>query len=113
MTQREFLNTVISANLSDEVTAKATAMLINLDNTNAKRASKPSKRAIENQPLKEAILAYLGEHSDMTAENIGLAIGVGTPKASALCVQMAKEGALTSTEVKIPKKGKVKAYRLA
>lgn len=43
MTNREFFNAIINANVNDELTAHATAELAKLDKRNAQRSSKPSK----------------------------------------------------------------------
>ena len=69
-------------------------------------------RQITNEPIKASILAFVREHAPVVAADIAVACEISTPKASALCVQMVKEGKLTSTEVKVPQKGKVKAYAL-
>lgn len=110
MTNREFLNAVVTANVSDEVTAMAQSLLAKLDERNAKRASTPSKTAIANEPIKANIVNYLSEHGLSTAGEVGEALGITTQKASALLRQIDN---LTVTEVKIPKKGKVKGYTLA
>jgi hypothetical protein len=38
---------------------------------------------------------------------------ISTPKASSMCRQMVEEGRLTVTEIKVPKKGKLKQYAVA
>lgn len=117
MTTREFLKSVITlAETADnkEVKEKAEALIVALDVKNAKRAEKPSKTAIANEPIKAAILEFF-----KSAEGVHIAADVAgnvniTPqKASALLCQMAETGVLKSEEVKIPKKGKVKGYSLA
>jgi len=113
MTNREFLNIVLSANISEDANAKATALLEALDKRNAQRSSKPSKRSIENQPIKEAILKFLGESTPATASDIAKACELKVQKASGVCIQMEKEGVLVSEWVKLPKKGQTKVYRLA
>lgn len=112
MTTREFLNAVISANISEELTDYAKDAIVKLDERNAKRASKPSKTAIANEPIKAQIAEYLADKGATTSTEVGSAIGITTQKASALLVQMVGDGLLTSEEVKVPKKGKVKAYRI-
>ena len=111
MTNRELLNAVINANLSDEVTEKAQALLLQLDKRNAKRASTPSKTAIANEPLKKSIITLVSEKS-MTAPEVGIALTISTQKASALLRQLCEDGVLTSEEIKVPKKGKMKSYSL-
>ena len=112
MTAREFLNSVISANISEELTAYAKDAIVKLDERNAKRASKPSKTAVANEPIKVQILDYLADKGATTSTEVGGAIGITTQKASALLRQMTENGVLASEEVKVPKKGKVKAYRV-
>lgn len=110
MTNREFLNAILSANLSAEMNEKAQALIDTLDKRNAQRSSKPSKRSVENQPVKEAIVAFLRENPNRPASEIGTGCGITTMKASTLCVQLSKEEVLISSEVKFPKKGMVKVY---
>lgn len=111
MTTREFLNAVIEANISDELNDQAKAMVAALDKRNAKRASTPSKTAIANAPLKQAIVKLISE-KNMTAPEVGVALEVSTQKASALLRQLCEDGVLTSEEIKVPKKGKMKSYSL-
>ena len=111
MTNREFLNTIINANLSDEITARAQEMLAQMDARNAKRASTPSKTAVANAPLKQSIIRLISE-KNMTAPEVGVALEVSTQKASALLRQLCEDGVLTSEEIKVPKKGKMKSYSL-
>lgn len=114
MTNREFLNSIINANISDEITAQAQDMLAKLDARNAKRSATPSKTAIANEPIKAKIVELLSDATElMTAPQVGEAVGVSTQKASALLRQMVEVGTLVSEEVKIPKKGKMKGYTLA
>ena len=111
MTNREFLNTIINANLSDEITARAQEMLAQMDARNAKRASTPSKTAVANAPLKQTIVNLISE-KNMTAPEVGVALEGSTQKASALLRQLCEDGVLTSEEIKVPKKGKMKSYSL-
>ena len=113
MTTREFLNAVIT--LADstneiEIKNKAEGLITALDAKNAKRAEKPSKTAVANEPIKAAILEYF-----KAADGVHIAADVNiTPqKASALLRQMVESGILKAEEVKVPKKGKVKGYSLA
>jgi Fic family protein len=113
MTNREFYNAIVTANLSDEITEKAQALLAQIDARNEKRASTPSKTAIANVPLKHAIVGlFTDEVKTLTASEVGERLEVSTQKASALLRQMVESGVLAVEEVKIPKKGKVKAYSL-
>ena len=113
MTNREFLTTIIEANINDEITTFAKESIAKLDKRNADMAAKPSKTAVANEPIKAAILSTMTTDADTFAAEVATAQGITPQKASALLVQMVKEGKVTQTEVKVPKKGKVKAYRLA
>lgn len=114
MTNREFLNAVINAEISDELTAQAQDMLAKLDARNAKRAATPSKSAVANEPIKAKIVELLSGATElMTASQVGESLEISTQKASALLRQMVEVGTLISEEVKVPKKGKQKGYTLA
>lgn len=117
MTTREFLNAVIT--LADstneiEIKNKAEGLITALDAKNAKRAEKPSKTAVANEPIKAAILEYFkaadGVH---IAADVAADVNITPQKASALLRQMVESGILKAEEVKVPKKGKVKGYSLA
>lgn len=113
LTTREFLNIVISANISDEATEKAQTLLAQVDARNAKRASQPSKTAIANAPIKASIVELFDENTHLTANEVGTRLELTVQKASALLRQMVENGTLVAEEVKVPKKGKVKSYSLA
>ena len=106
MTKREFLNAVIA--LNDEVTSEfAKTELEKMDVRNANRKDKPSKTAIANEPIKAKIAEVLTSEPQ-TASVIAEKVGITVQKASALLRQME----VTVSEVKVPKKGKQKAYSL-
>lgn len=113
MLKREFFEAVVEANINEEMTNYAKAGIAKMDERNANRKSKPSKTAVANAPIKEAIVEFLGGVEYGIASDIAVANDITTQKASALCVQLVKEGRLQAKEVKIPKKGKVKAYYIA
>ena len=112
MTNREFLNSVISANISDEVTEMAQALIVKMDARNEKRASKPSKTAVANEPIKASIIEVLA-NGGKTAPEVGVALEISTQKASALLRQLTADGKVAVSEVKVPKKGTLKLYTLA
>ena len=109
MTNREFFNAVIANEITEEVIAHATEPIAKLDERNAKRASKPSKTQKENESIKASILAVLTTEPKVASEVAEL-VGISTQKASALLRQI--EG-LEVSEVKVPKRGKMKGYALA
>ena len=111
-TMRDFLNAVISNKVDDEVVDFAKAEIARMDERNAKRAEKPSKTAIENEPIKMAIVGVL-TNEPKTASAIGTEVGVTTQKASALLRQLVDNNKAVSTEIKVTGKGKCKGYTLA
>lgn len=118
MTNREFLTAVANSSLSDDLTAYATEQIAKLDMRNAmrreKQSSKPSKTAIENEPIKASIMEFLSAQSEpMIAADIAENVKITTAKASSLLTQLVKSGKVVKSEVKIPKKGKVKAYSIS
>ena len=116
MTKREFLNEVIAVidGTSEvnvlELKEFAKAEIVKLDERNANRSSKPTKTQIENEPIKEKILEVLSTEERMVASAIAEKVEISTQKASALCRQLVESKKLKVEDVKIPKKGKQKAY---
>ena len=113
MTNREFLNAVIAMeNINDEMKAFAENEILKLDNRNAKRAEKPSKTAIANEPIKVEILNLLTEKGEvMTASAIAeIMTDYKVQKISALCGQLVKEEKLVMSDVKVKGKGTQKGY---
>jgi hypothetical protein len=113
MTQRVFLMRVKELVTDKEVLEKADELLASLDKKNAARSSKPSKTQIENEPIKVSILEFLAGGKVQTAPEIAVAVGISTQKASALAKQLVEVGKVVQSEIKVPKKGKMKAYSLA
>ena len=109
MTQREFYTAIVNSDLSDELKTFATEAIAKLDARNAKRASTPSKKSLENAPYIEKIKGLLTSQP-MLASEIATALEISTQKASALVKQV--EG-VSVTDVKVPKKGMQKGYYLA
>lgn len=107
MTTREFLNAILTADVSDELKAQAQVEIDRLDKRNAQRKSKPSKTAIANAPIKEAIIEFAHKTEAFTAGKVAEALELTVQKASALLRQLETEGVLTSTQ------GKVKIYKVA
>ena len=117
MTNREFFTNISNGIVNDEVIAHAKAAIAKMDTANANRKSKPSKTAIANEPIKQAIIALLTEKGAMVASAIGQALTtpeaeVTTSKASALCGQLVKADVLMVEDIKVPKKGTVKQYSI-
>ena len=109
MTQRDFYTAVVNANLSEEMTVFATEAIAKLDARNAKRAEKPSKTQIANEPIIKAITEVLTSEP-MLASKIAELCEISTQKASALVKKV--EG-VQSVDVKVKGKGTQKGYFLA
>lgn len=109
MTNREFYNAVIADTQNEELKAFATEAIEKLDARNAKRAEKPSKRAVENAPLIEKIKGMLTSEPTLASE-IASTLEITPQKASGLLRQV--EG-VSVTDVKVKGKGTQKGYFFA
>ena len=112
MTQREFFTAIVNSDLNDELKAFATESIAKLDARNAKRASTPSKKSLENAPIKDSIAEFLTDGSHLASE-IAKGLDLSVSKVSALCRQMVGDGILTVEDVKVKGKGTQKSYSLA
>ena len=116
MTMRKYHEAVLAIpGCPADIAEKARAEIAKLDATNAKRTEKAAEKAKENEPLKVRIFDLLLANGSMTSPDIASALTteenpITTSKASAMCRQMVEDGRLNVEEVKIPKKGKLKAY---
>lgn len=114
MTKREFFVAVMEKVDDAELKLFAEQEIAKMDERNAKRKNNPSKKSIENVPIKAKIVKYLDEHGELaTASEIAKEVEISVQKASALCRQLIENGAVTSEEVKVKGKGKVKGYKIA
>ena len=121
MTKREFY-TAIEENesLPMEQREMAAALRGKLDETNAKRAAKPSKASIANAPMIDAVVAMLtAEPQTATTLLPSMAAAFPVPegekpmtvqKVSHLLVDAVKAGRCHSVDVKIKGKGTQKGY---
>ena len=112
MTQREFYTMVANGTLTEDVIVKANEEIAKLDARNAKRASTPSKKSLENEPIKASIREFLASGSHLASE-IASGCEISVSKASALCRQMVGDGLLNVEDVKVKGKGTQKSYSLA
>lgn len=114
MTNREFLNAIATAeNIPEDLKNEATARIEKLDAANEARKNKPSKKAEENAPLIAQIYDEILGAEGITASAVAEKMGVSTQKANALLRALVAEGKATVEDVKLPKKGTVKAYTKA
>ena len=112
MTNREFFTMVANGTLTEDVIVKANEEIAKLDARNAKRASTPSKKSLENEPIKASIREFLASGSHLASE-IASGCEISVSKASALCRQMVGDGLLNVEDVKVKGKGTQKSYSLA
>ena len=112
MTNREFYTNIANGTITEAEIAHAASALAKLDAANEARKNKPSKKATENAPILESITNALTTEPQVAAD-IAAAVGVSTQKASALLRQLITAGVAVQSEVKVPKRGVVKAYALA
>ena len=111
MTNREFLTNIANGTLTNAEMEHAVAALAKIDAANEARKNKPSKKAVENAPILESIVAVLGTEPKITAD-IAAEVGITPQKASALCRQLVAAGKAVQSDVKVPKKGALKAYAI-
>lgn len=112
MTNREFYTAIVNGTLTEDVIAKAHEEIEKLDARNAKRSAKPSKKSLENAPIKKSIAEFLTDGSHLASE-IAKGLDLSVSKVSALCRQMVDDGVLTVEDVKVKGKGTQKSYSLA
>ena len=105
MTNREFFAAVASANLSDEMTAKAQELIASLDARNDKRKSADSKEKRETAERRSKVLAFLTENSEQvfTRGEIAEAVGLTDGQVSSACTALFKEGLINKADTKVDK----------
>ena len=113
MTNREFYTAIVNGTINEEVIAHASNAIAKLDERNAKRASKPSKKSLENEPIKESIANLLVDGNARLASEIASALELSVSKVSALCRQMVADEVLHVEDVKVKGKGTQKSYSIA
>ena len=113
MTIREFYNEVINANVSEDMTNKATELLAALDARNEKRKGTESKEKKEAAERRDAVLEFLKTHEGaFTRDQIAFEVNMDPAKVSGACTALVKNGLVTKSEVKVEKSRKV-AYSIA
>lgn len=117
MTIREFMTAVIAVEgMPADLCEFAESEIAKLDARNAKRAEKPSKTALANEPIKVELFDLLEEMGGVhTASAVveKLEGKYSVQKVSSLLRQLASEGKLSVVEVKVKGKGKQKGYTIA
>ena len=113
MTNREFFEAIVSnTSLSAEMHEHAEKEIARIDASNAKAAEKRAEKAVEDQPLFDALTAAL-THEYQTASDLMGVVEKSVQKTSSLLRKLVKMGIAVDGDVKIPKKGMQKGYKLA
>lgn len=112
MTGREFYTNIANGIITEAEIAHAASALEKMDAANEARKNKPSKTALENAPIIEALTNALTA-DPQTAADLGAAVGISTQKASSLLRQIVASGVAVASDIKVPKKGTCKGYSLA
>ena len=113
MTNREFYEAIINGINTEEIRTHASEAIVKLDARNARKSSKPTKTQEANVPVKNAIREFIANKGETcTATAVAEGCSISVQKASALCRQMVGEDVLTVEDVKVPKKGLQKGYRV-
>ena len=119
MTQREFFNAVITANISTEMNDYAQELIDKLDRKNENRKNSTSPKQKANADFKTEIYNYMAETPNRaftakeladkynTAEN-----PITTQRISALMKQMVNTGTVTVFRAKDSKKNMVNWYQV-
>ena len=125
MTKREFAQAIVAIFETEEaaataqelgfeaevLVAMAIADLEKLDEANAKRCAATAKKAEENAPLADSILAILPEDKAVTATEIAGEVGLSTQKVTYLCKNiLVAQGLVELSELKVNGR-KVNGYR--
>lgn len=117
MTQREFYEAVIAANVNEELTAFATDGIAKLDKTNearkVKTAEKAAAKEAEKAPIRDAILAVITAEPK-TASTLIEEAGVEIkPQAiPSLLKPLIEDGVVAKADIKIKGKGTQRGYVL-
>ena len=114
MTNREFYQSVINANISEDATIKATELLSALDARNEKRKSTESKEKKEVLARRESVLAFFKANPNevFTRDAVAESIGLTPAQVTAACKPLILDNILVRSEVKADK-GKRIVYSLA
>ena len=113
MTNREFYNAVIGAEVSEELKAFAKSEIDKLDKKNEKRKNTQTKEQKANEGIKSQIVEFIKENGASVASVIANGCGISTQKASALCKLLCEDKELVVSDIKVKNKGTLKQYALA
>ena len=112
MTTREFLNAVVSANLSEDMTTKAKELIGSLDARNEKRKTSDSKEKREFAQRYLLVKNYFSGNDEclftgVTRDEIAAATAMTPAQAQAVCKVLVTSGTILKGEAKVGKSKKV------
>ena len=110
-TMRDFLNAVVSAEISDEVTEYALNQIAKLDSKNEKKRTTLSTNQKNNEEIKDKILNEMETEKIYVASELAILYELSTQKISALMKQLVTEEKVEIIDNYKTPKGKVKGYR--
>lgn len=116
MTKREFFEKVVATTADEEIKEYAEATLVKMAEDAAKRKGRVSAKTQEKREQNEAEAKRIADEiltdTPKTATDVAALMGedVKVQRASYLCRKAVELGFATATEVKVPKRGTVKAY---
>lgn len=114
MTNKEFYQAVVNANINDELTTFAKQAIEKLDEKNRKKREKVSPEQAKNEDIKEQILNEMTENAQRvyTARELADEYQTSTQHISALMTQLFNAGKVNRFDVKDSKKNKVRGYQI-
>ena len=117
MTQREFYEAVIKANIEEDITAFAQAGIEKLDKTNEARKEKTAEKAAakeaEKAPIREAIFAVITDTPKTASDLIAEAeVDIKPQAIPSLIKPLVEAGKVDKVDIPVKGKGKVRGYVL-
>ena len=117
MTNREFFEAIVNANINDELTAFAQAGIDKLDTTNSRRRETVAKRALEREaeraPIRDAIVGVMTAEPKTASTLIAEAgVEIKPQTIPSLLRGLIADGVIVKGDVKVTGKGKAVGYAL-
>ena len=113
MTIREFYNAIVNANVSDEITEKATELIAQLDARNEKAKARPRKADPAVAERKSVLAHFVDENEgEFTADEIAEATGLTPAQIASGMRPYVAEGTVTKGTRKIDSKHSKVTYKI-
>lgn len=105
MTNREFLNAVVNAAISDEITDKANALLAAMDSKNEKAKTRPKKANPDVTARREKVSSFVASaNGEYTVDEIAAEIELTAPQVSSALKSYVDAGTVKKGTRKIDSK---------